>query len=69
MSSFVCKACGQFFAEYFSTFYIPALRGMVCEECYYQIHESIEELSKTGRFTMEDEDGNIYGIVLGKMDK
>ena len=66
MSSFVCKSCRQFFVEYFSTFYIPALKGRVCEECYHQIQDSMEEFSRTGRFTMVDEDGN---IVLGMMYK
>ena len=64
MSSFVCKSCGQYFREYFLTFYIPALKGRVCEECHDQMQETIEELSRTGRFTMVDEDGNIYGIML-----
>ncbi len=69
MSNFVCKSCKQFFGEYFSTFYVPALKGRVCEECYYQIQDTMDEISRTGGFTMRDEDGNIYGIVLGMMDK
>lgn len=68
--SFVCKSCHQLFGEdSFTSIYIPALRGRVCDDCHDQIQHIMKELSKKGRFTMIDDDGNILSIVLDIMHK
>ena len=69
--SFLCKSCGQLFGEdiFIPTYFIPALKGRVCEDCHDQIHDVMDELSKKGRFTMVDDDGNILSIVLDIMQK
>ena len=68
--SFVCKSCNQLYGEdIFTSVYIPALQGRVCDDCHYQIQYIIDEISKKGRFTIIDDDGNILNIVLDILNR